>query len=285
MDAAVIDSHQHFWRIARGDYGWMSSAMGEPLYRDYLPVDLAPLLRRAGVRRTIVVQAAATEAETAFLLDLAAGEDFIAGVVGWLDMEDPAFAAKLDALVTNPKFVGLRPMLQDIDDDAYILRPTVLANLGAIRDRDVAFDFLTYPHHLAHVAEALEAVPGLRAVIDHLSKPPIATGMTQGWADDLRRIAQHPNVFCKLSGMITEASLDGWSPGDLAPFVAHAVSVFGAKRLMFGSDWPVCLLAGSYAEVINALRAVLQDHLSHNDMAGVLGGNAARFYHLDGVRK
>jgi len=285
MDAAVIDSHQHFWRIARGDYGWMLPAMGEPLYRDYLPSDLAPLLRRAGVHRSIVVQAAATEAETAFLLDLAASEDFIAGVVGWLDMEDPAFATKLDALAAHPKFVGLRPMLQDIDDDAYILRPAVLSSLRAIRDRNVAFDFLTFPRHLPHVAEALEAVPGLRAVIDHLSKPPIATGMTQGWADDLHRVAQHPNVFCKLSGMITEACHDSWSPDDLAPFVAHAVSAFGAKRLMFGSDWPVCLLAGSYAEVINALRSVLQNHISNDEMAGVLGGNAARFYRLEGARK
>ena len=276
----IIDAHHHFWRVSRGDYHWMSPQSGEPLYRDYLPADIAPLLRRAGVDRTVLVQAAATEAETAFLLDLAEETDFVAGVVGWLDMEDHGFEAKLDALMQRPKFVGLRPMLQDLEDDAYILRPGVLENLKAVARRGVAFDFLTRPRHLVHVEAALEVVPGLNAVIDHISKPAISAGAFDSWANDIARVAAFPNVFCKLSGMITEADPDGWRPCDLEPYVEHVLAVFGADRLMFGSDWPVCLLAGSYAEALNALRTVLDGRLGPAERAAVYGGNAIRFYRL-----
>jgi len=276
----VIDAHHHLWRIARGDYSWMPADMGEPLYRDYLPSDLAPLLRRAGVDKTIVVQAADSEAETEFLLELAGTTEFIAGVVGWLDMEDPAFETKLDALVHRPKFVGLRPMLQDLSDDAYILRPKVLASLAAIAERGVVFDFLTFPRHLRHVAKSLSSVPSLKAVIDHLSKPPIATGSLDGWAEDLKRVAEFPNVSCKVSGMITEARHDAWAPGDLAPYIDHVLSTFGPARMMFGSDWPVCLLAGSYAEALNAMRSQLDAHLTPEQCADVYGGNAIRRYGL-----
>lgn len=280
MASPIVDAHHHFWRVYRGDYHWMSSGLGLPLYRDYLPQDLAPLLRRAGVDRTVVVQAAQTEDETAFLLALASEVDFIAGVVGWLDMEDPAFTKKLDALMANPKFVGLRPMLQDLADDAYILRPAVMSSLRVIAERGVAFDILTYPRHLGNVAKALEAVPGLRAVIDHISKPSIASGAFNGWASDLQRVAAFPNVFCKLSGMITEADHENWRPRDLKPYVDQAMLSFGADRLMFGSDWPVCLLAGSYAEALNALRTVLDPRLSKDQQAAVYGLNAIRFYQL-----
>ncbi|UDL92590.1 amidohydrolase family protein [Mesorhizobium sp. PAMC28654] len=280
MAAPIVDAHHHFWRVDRGDYHWMSPGMGLPLYRDYLPQDMAPLLRKAGVDKTVVVQAAQTEDETAFLLALASEADFVAGVVGWLDMEAPAFAAKLDTLIANPKFVGLRPMLQDLADDGYILRPAVISSLRVIAERGVAFDVLTYPRHLRNVAKALEAVPGLRAVIDHISKPSIASGAFNGWASDLQRIAAFPNVFCKLSGMITEADHGNWRPQDLKPYVDQALLSFGADRLMFGSDWPVCLLAGSYAEALNALRTVLDPQLSKDQQAAVYGLNAVRFYQL-----
>jgi len=280
MASPIVDAHHHFWRVDRGDYHWMSPGMGLPLYRDYLPRDLAPLLRRAGVDKTIVVQAARTEDETAFLLALAEEADFVAGVVGWLDMEDPAFAKKLDALIANPKFVGLRPMLQDLADDAYILRPSVISSLHVIAERGIAFDVLTYPRHLRNVAKALESVPDLRAVIDHISKPSISSGAVDGWSSDLQRVADFPNVFCKLSGMITEADHDKWQPRDLKPYVDHAMLSFGVDRLMFGSDWPVCLLAGSYAEALNALRTVLDPQLSKDQQAAVYGLNAVRFYQL-----
>lgn len=277
----VVDAHHHFWRVSRGDYHWMDPAMGEPLLRDYLPADLAPLLRKAGVDRTVVVQAAQTEAETGFLLELASQTDFVAGVVGWLDMEDERFEAKLDALITHPKFVGLRPMLQDLEDDAYILRPRVLGGLRAIAEREVAFDFLTFPRHLGHVVTALEAVPGLRAVIDHISKPPIASRSFDDWALAIARVGEFGNVSCKLSGMITEADHASWKPTDLQPYVGHVLEVFGPDRLIFGSDWPVCLLAGSYAETLNALRSLLDPVLSGAQQAAIYGGNAIRFYRLE----
>lgn len=276
----VVDAHHHFWRVSRGDYHWMQPGMGEPLLCDYLPADLAPLLRKAGVDRTVVVQAAQTQAETEFLLDLAGQTDFVAGVVGWLDMEDERFEAKLDALLVHPKFVGLRPMLQDLDDDAYILRPRVLDSLRAIAERDLAFDFLTFPRHLSHVAAALMAVPGLRAVIDHISKPPIASGAFDDWAHAIARVAEFGNVSCKLSGMITEADHACWKPADLQPYVEHVLDIFGPDRLLFGSDWPVCLLAGSYAEALNALRTLLDPLLSGPQQAAIYGGNAIRFYGL-----
>lgn len=280
--APVVDAHHHFWQVARGDYHWMTAETGLPLRRDYLPEDLAPLLRKAGVDRTVVVQAAQSEAETDFLLDLADGAGFVAGVVGWLDMEDAGFAGKLDRLMARPKFVGLRPMLQDLDDDAYILRPRVRDNLARLAERGVAFDVLGFPRHLANVTRALEAVPQLRAVVDHLSKPAIAAREFDGWATGISRLAALPNVHCKLSGMITEADHASWRPADLEPYVDHVLSAFGPGRLMFGSDWPVCLLAGSYAEVLNALRTVLEGKLSADERAGVYGANAARFYSLPG---
>lgn len=275
----IVDAHHHLWQAGRGDYHWMSPDV-PVLARDYLAEDLRPILRRAGVDRTIVVQAAQTEAETDFLLTLAAEADFIAGVVGWLDFEDAAFAAKLDALLRREKFVGLRPMLQDLPDDDYLLRPTVLTNLRHLAEMGAAFDILTFPRHLPVVLRMLDAVPDLRAVVDHLSKPPAASGDLQGWAEDIARIAAHPNVFCKVSGLVTEARQTAWSPGDLAPYVRHVLDVFGEGRLMFGSDWPVCLLAASYSEVLNAARSILDPVLDAEGMAKVYGGNATAFYRL-----
>jgi L-fuconolactonase len=274
----IIDSHHHFWRVERGDYHWMP--YGGVLRRDYLPEDLRPLLRRAGVDRTVLVQAAQTEAETHFLLDLAAETDFVAGVVGWLDFEDERFGDKLEQLRDHPKFVGLRPMLQDVADDEYILRPRVMDNLRRVEALDLPFDILTYPRHLPHVLAALDQLPRLRAVVDHISKPPIAAGRLAGWADDMAAVAAHRNVSCKLSGIVTEADQANWKPSDLAPFVRHVFAAFGEDRVMFGSDWPVCLLAASYAEALNALRTILDPDLSADGMNKLFGHNAAAFYKL-----
>lgn len=275
----IVDAHHHLWRVSRGDYHWMSPDV-PLLARDYLADDLRPILRRAGVDKTVLVQAAQTGAETDFLLTLATETDFIAGVVGWLDFEDAAFPAKLEALMRRPKFVGLRPMLQDHEDDAYLLRPSVLANLRHLAATGVAFDILTFPRHLPAVLRMLDALPDLRAVIDHLSKPPVASGRLEGWAEDMARVAGFPGVFCKVSGLVTEARHSDWSPGDLAPYVRHVLDVFGADRLMFGSDWPVCLLAASYTEVLNATRSILDPVLDAEGMTKVYGGNAVTFYRL-----
>ncbi|HZZ60098.1 MAG TPA: amidohydrolase family protein [Roseiarcus sp.] len=276
----IIDSHQHFWAAGRGDYHWMDPQKVPILCHDYLPADLAPLLRRAGVDGTILVQAAQTATETDFLLELAESTEFVAGVVGWLDMEAEDFEPQLAARRKHPKFRGVRPMLQDLDDDAWILRPTVLRNLAVLAEQRFPFEFLTYPRHLPHVLTALEKTPGLHAVVDHLSKPPIAAGTMEPWRELMARVAEHENVSCKLSGMITEADHDAWTPAHLEPYIDHAFACFGADRLMFGSDWPVCLLAGGYGEVVNAVRTVLGPRLDVDETNRIFGDNAARFYAL-----
>ena len=258
----------------------MDLAKAPILCRDYLPGDLAPLLHHARVDRTILVQAAQTVQETDFLLDLAEGVDFIAGVVGWLDMEAPDFDRQLVLRRKRAKFVGVRPMLQDLEDDEWILRPAVLRNLAAIAEQRVPFEFLTYSRHLPYVLTALDKTPGLNAVIDHLSKPPIASGVLEPWRGFMAQVAERQNVFCKISGMITEANQTAWAPDDLKPYVDHVFNCFGVDRIMFGSDWPVCLLAGTYGEVMNAVRAILGPRLDREATDKLFGANAARFYGL-----
>ncbi|WP_288581882.1 amidohydrolase family protein [uncultured Methylobacterium sp.] len=275
----AIDSHQHFWRVARSDYGWMGEHVA-PLLRDFMPDDLAPLLRRAGIARTILVQAAETEAETDFLLEIATRTGFVAGVVGWLDMDSEAFPERLAHYRKNPLFVGLRPMLQELDDDRFILRPRVLDNLRRVAESGLAFDILAFPRHLPHVAEALVRVPALRAVVDHLAKPPVAAGDLDPWRADIAALAAFPDVSCKVSGLVTEARAD-WSLPDLVPYVDHVAACFGEDRLLFGSDWPVATLAATYGEVAHAARALLGTRFGPEAMAKIFGGNAVRFYGLD----
>jgi L-fuconolactonase len=274
-----IDSHQHFWKASRGDYHWMGPAV-PVLCRDYLPEDLQPLLAKNRIDKTILVQAAQTRAETDFLLDLAVRHDFIAGVIGWLDMDSPNFSAELELYSKKPKFLGIRPMLQDLADDDWILRPRVMDSLKAIAERDIPFEFLTFTRHLLHVLKALDTVPNLRAVVDHVSKPEIKNQKLDPWRSLMADVAKHKNVYCKLSGMITEANLKNWTPDDLRPYVEHVLKYFGPDRVMYGSDWPVCLLAGTYDRVINALQIILKPHLNAQQEADVFGGNAARFYEL-----
>lgn len=274
-----IDAHQHYWKLDRGDYGWLTPESG-PIYRDYLPPDLKPHLDQCGIGRTVAVQAAPTVDETRFLLSLADQWGSIAGVVGWLDLESSTFERDLEELCAHPKFKGIRPMIQDLPKDDWIIQPRVLDALKFVAEKGIAFDFLTYPRHLPLVVQVLEQVPGLRSVIDHISKPPIARGQLQPWADRLKEVAMHPNVYCKLSGMITEADHKNWKPEDLKPFVDHALEVFGPERVMYGSDWPVCLLAGSYEQVYRTLANLLEGRLDAAEEAAVFGGNAARFYRL-----
>jgi L-fuconolactonase len=274
-----IDSHQHFWKVTRGDYHWMSPQIGV-LCRDYLPNDVQPLLVKHRIDKTILVQAAQTRAETDFLLDLAAKHDFIAGVIGWLDMDSSTFADELDVYSRRPKFLGVRPMLQDITDDAWILRPRVMDSLKIIAERELPFEFLTYTRHLPYVLEVLEVIPNLRAVVDHISKPEIKNRKLDPWRSLMAEAAKHPGLHCKLSGIITEADHKTWTAEDLRPYIEHIVECFGHERVMFGSDWPVCLLAGSYDQVIAALQAVLQPQLGEDREGGIFGDNAASFYKL-----
>ncbi len=250
------------------------------LYRDYLPADLRPSLERHQIDKTVLVQAAPTVAETDFLLELAKKNDFIAGVVGWLDLENRDFPSRLESYSRQHKFIGLRPMLEELPDDDWILRPRVTDALRMIARMDFPFDFLVHPRHLPHVAKVLEDVPGLRAVIDHIAKPEIKAHKLEPWKSLIQDLAQHKNLYCKLSGMITEASHDSWELEDLRPYIEHVIECFGPDRVMYGSDWPVCLLAGSYDRVIGALEAVISPRLDTASAEAVFGDNAARFYRL-----
>jgi L-fuconolactonase len=274
-----IDGHQHFWKANRGDYHWMDPSV-PILCRDYLPGDLRPHLEKHGIARTILVQAAQTIEETDFLLELAAQNPFIAGVVGWLDMESPDFPRQFELYRRNPRFLGLRPMLQDISDSQWIVRPQVLKSLQLIADADLPFEFLTYTRHLPYVLQALESVGPLRAVIDHISKPEIREGKLEPWKQLMAQAAQHKNLHCKLSGMITEADPRHWSADNLRPYIEHTVDCFGWDRVIFGSDWPVCLLAGSYDQVIQTLIEVLEPRMDAKSEEKLFGRNAINFYKL-----
>lgn len=275
-----IDSHQHYWKVDRGDYHWMTPR-GTVLCRDYLPADLQPSLLRHGIQKTILVQAAQTCAETDFLLELAAANDPIAGVVGWLDMDSADFQEQFEQYRKHAKFIGIRPMLQDIADDKWILRPRVLDSLRLLAKVDFPFEFLTHPRHLPFALQVLDQVPELRAVIDHISKPEIRAGKLEPWKTSIAEASRHTNLYCKLSGMITEADHQRWSVSDLRPYVEHVVECFGPDRVMFGSDWPVCLLAGNYDEVIAALQEILSPILNADTERKIFGENAERFYKLN----
>ncbi|MEK8127561.1 amidohydrolase family protein [Paenibacillus filicis] len=274
-----IDAHQHYWKVERGDYGWLTPEQGI-LYRDYGPDELCPELAQQQMERTIVVQAAPTVGETRYLLELCEREESLAGVVGWVDLEDDGVERLLDELARSPYFKGVRPMLQDLEDDAYILRSQVLRSLSLLAERGLTLDILVRPRHLPYVAEMLERVPELAAVVDHIAKPAIAGGELEPWLSGLEKVASHPQVFCKLSGLVTEADLAHWTDADIRPYVTEVCRLFGPERLMFGSDWPVCLLAASYGEVAALLERLLPDSWGEAERAAVFGGNAARFYRI-----
>jgi L-fucono-1,5-lactonase len=272
----ILDTHQHYWRTDRSDYGWLVPEL-TALYRNFLPEDLQPILQAEGVGQTIVVQAAATTGETEFLLDLAEQHEFIAGVVGWLDLDCDDFPKSLAAMRQHPKLVGLRPMIQELDDD-WILRPTVLRNLIHLEEERFPIDLLLLPSQLPFALEAMHSVPDLRAVIDHLAKPPIKYAQLEPWASDLQKLSTFPQMHCKLSGLVTEADPQNWTPADLNPYVQHALQCFGDTRLMFGSDWPVCNLVATYAEVLAALRECLGHDFDPVALERIFSTNGRNFY-------
>jgi L-fuconolactonase len=271
-----IDAHQHFWRVRRGDYGWLTPEGAPALYRDFGPDDLAPLMADASVERTVLVQAAPTVAETRFLLEIAAETEFVAGVVGWADLEAPDAADTIAELARDRRLLGLRPMLQDLDDDAWILRPGLAPALAAMAAAGLRFDALVMPRHLPHLARFLAAYPDLPVVIDHGAKPGIAAGELDGWAAAIRAIARDNGACCKLSGLVTEAR-PSWTEEDLAPYVAVLLDAFGPARLMWGSDWPVVNLAGGY-EAWHSAAEALTEGCTADGRDLIFGGTAARFY-------
>lgn len=274
-----IDAHQHFWRVSRGDYGWLTRDSLPQLYRDYEPEHLKPLMQLCGVDRTILVQAAATASETQYLLDLATRAPFVAGVVGWADFERADAPAQIASLATQDKLVGLRPMLQDLPDDQWILKPGIRPAIDAVIASGLRLDVLIFPRHLPHVIALLGQQPDLKAVIDHGAKPNIADGAFEPWAASMRRLASETSAFCKLSGLLTEAG-SRTSDSDLQPYVDVLLESFGPQRLMWGSDWPVLTMAGDYPSWF-AQAQRLTDILPIADASDLFGGTAARFYGLE----
>ncbi len=270
-----IDAHQHFWRLSRGDYGWLTPELA-PIYRDFMPGDLAPLLAAAGIARTILVQAAPSAAETAFLLDIAQTTPFVAGVVGWVDFTAPNAAATIATLSQNPRLVGLRPMIHDIADPDWMLHPQLEPAFAAMQRLGLVFDALVRPVHLARLIALADRHPALAIVVDHAAKPDIASGRLDPWQRDMLALSARPNVACKLSGLVTEAGA-GWTIDRLRPYVAPLIAYFGPQRLIFGSDWPVCTLAAGYGEWSAAVETLLAG-LAPAERQAVFGGNAERVY-------
>jgi L-fuconolactonase len=278
----VIDAHQHYWQTARFDYGWMCQGM-PALDRDFLPEELKPQLAAAAVAETVLVQVLHTEDETRWMLDLAATHGSIAGVVGWVDLTAPpeAIHASLDVFLADPRFVGIRHLVHDEPDDDWLAREDVVRGLGVLEERDVPYDLLLRPQHLRHVPRLSERLPRLRMVIDHLAKPYIREHRLEPWTTDMVAAAENQNVWCKVSGMVTEADHERWTADDLAPYIEAVLQAFGAERLMFGSDWPVCTLAASYERVIGALREVLA-RIDEPAQTAIFESTARTFYRLDG---
>lgn len=270
-----IDAHQHFWQLDRGDYHWLTPSLAG-IYRDFGPDDLAPYLNRYGIDATILVQAAPTIEETHFLLALAKQTPFVAGVVGWVDFLAPEAEAMIDQLASDPYLLGLRPMIQDIADDDWLLQAALDRAVNAMIRHNLVFDALIRPRHLSRLLSFAQRFPDLSIVIDHGAKPAIAIGQLDPWRADIAALADIPNVTCKLSGLATEAS-DGWTGDMLKPYIDHLLTIFGPKRLIWGSDWPVVNLAGGYDRWCLESRALI-GHLEDKDQAEILGGTALRVY-------
>ena len=274
----MIDSHQHFWQVGRFDYPWMTSDLGI-LYRDYLPHDFAPILRTNGVEKTVLVQASNSVAESRWLLNLAAENSFIAGVVGWVDLMSREIDAQLDELTVNPKFKGVRHLVESEPQDDWLVQPAVLSGLKRLASYGLSYDLLVHTRHLKYVPQVAESCPGLAFVIDHIAKPPIAKNEIKEWSEALKSLASYPNIHCKMSGLVTEANWTSWRTDDLRPYVEFALESFGVDRLMFGSDYPVCLLAASYDRVLESFQEILTN-LSAVDREKIFSKNAANFYRL-----
>ena len=276
----TIDAHHHYWELGRFDYSWLEEPSLEPIRRSYLPSDLQPLIKAAGVEKTIFVQTQHNLAETEWVLELATHHDFMAGVVGWVDLTSEQCEDQLLQFKEHPGFVGIRHVTQDEPDDDFIIRPDVTRGLQVLEKHQVPFDLLFYVKHIHHASTVAARLPELPLVIDHLAKPQIKDGRVDNWHDHFCRAATFPNVYCKLSGMITEANWNQWKAAELKPYVDTALEAFGPERCMFGSDWPVCELAGTYGQVHQLLADLVAD-LSPGERQMIFGGTAARFYWLD----
>ena len=273
-----IDAHQHFWNYDAQRHNWITTDMAI-IRNNFLPRDLKPVLEENKMEGTVAVQAEQTPEETAFLLRLANENSFIRGVVGWVDLQAAGIVDQLAELKQHQKLKGFRHILQGEPDEAFMLRPAFLNGIKELTKQGFTYDILVFPNHLVHVEKLLQQCPGQSFVIDHLAKPYIRKGEIKKWDEDMRRIADYPNAWCKLSGMVTEADWKHWKKEDIYPYINVVMEAFGTKRVMFGSDWPVCLVAGSYQEVLG----IVEDYTSSfsiEEKKQIFGLNAISFYNL-----
>jgi L-fuconolactonase len=273
-----LDAHQHFWKYNAADYGWINDDMAA-IRRDYLPHDLEPLLANSGFDGSIAVQAQHSVDEMRWLLDLARENEFIKGVVGWVDLCAPSLRDQLEEFSGNKRLVGIRHVVQSEPDDEFMLRPDFRRGIAQLADFGLAYDLLLYPRHLPVAARLVAEFPSQTFVLDHIAKPAIAAGLLEPWRRDITALAAFPNVSCKLSGMVTEARWSQWTAADFEPCLDTVIAVFGVERLMIGSDWPVCTVAGGYASVMNIVKNYIAAHTPAQQEA-ILGGNCARIYQL-----
>ncbi len=270
-----LDSHQHFWRYNPAEHTWMTDQMAA-LKHDFLPEDLQPLLASIHFDGCIAVQARQTLEETRWLLELAEKHAFIKGVVGWVDLRSERLSQQLERFAQHPKLVGVRHVVHDEPDDHFMLRPEFRCGIAQLLDFNLTYDLLLFPRHLKAAVQLVEEFPQQPFVLDHIAKPKIAEGTTSPWQEDLRQLAQFPNVSCKLSGMVTEARWKQWRPADFRPYLDTVFEAFGPARLMIGSDWPVCTLSGEYQPVMN----IVMDYVAGEAEGAILGDNCARFYQI-----
>jgi L-fuconolactonase len=275
-----IDSHVHFWQVARGDYRFLKPSL-TVLYRDFFPPDAKPLLDASEIDACIVVQAAATMEETSYMLKLYDQYEYISGVVGWLDLDSDSADLSLhyERFIQHPGFVGIRPMIQDLEDE-WLLRPRVIKNLSYLTEQGLPIDLQANPRHLPSIIKLLKQIPDLSGVINHAAKPLIAQGIMNPWREQMAEIASYKQIMCKVSGLLTEINKTSGTIDDIKPYTDHLFEIFGSKALMYGSDWPVSLMANSYEEVYQAFQKLLPIHLTLEERDAVLGLNAKRFYRL-----
>lgn len=277
----IVDAHHHFWDPARADYPWMIGSF-EPVRRPFGPGDLAPVLASNGVEATVLVQTRSSLDETREFLQTAAVTPFVRGVVGWVDLTEPDVAdviAELRALPGGDRLAGIRHQVHDEPDPDWLFRDDVRRGIRAVGEAGLAYDLLVRTRELPAALAVAQALPDVRFVIDHIAKPPIRDRVFEPWADRLTPFAGLEHVVCKLSGMVTEADWERWQPVDLAPYVDHVLGVFGPRRMLFGSDWPVCLLASTYDRVLDTARDLLGG-LSGSEAAAVFAGTATKVYRL-----
>ncbi len=276
--STVVDTHNHYWDIERSDLYWLTPDV-EPLYRSFTPPDLKPHMDEVGVQKSVIVQAAHSRWDNLWWLQLAEQYPYVAAVVGWVDLEDPDVGMALDEYRQHPAFRGVRAGAEDVSDPEWLARPDVYRGIGEVARRGLSLDLLVRTPHLGHVPALAAKYPELPLVIDHLAKPEIASGDLDAWYAGMEEIARDTAVWCKVSGLLTEAGPDPTTER-IRPVVTFAIEHFGTDRLMWGSDWPVCTLAASYEETFRTVTGALGS-LADGDRAAIMGGNAVRFYRLD----